>query len=495
LRALRQLTSLYDPLSRTFDEAGGLFPSGALDLLAMGAVMENLPEDLRQRSRTVLKSLLEDLLGSPMFDPLDGGIFSARRGLSWSFPGFYRDCTSQARAIASLLNAFEATGEKRALERALRALAFLGENYRTPEGLYAMGSGDSGDAAKWLWTIEDVRGLLTPEELAVWMPASGMKEQGNLPSEVDPMREHFRGNALAFAKPAEEIARQTGRDPAEVARLLGSAKEKLRVAREVRLGKPSGGGEANAIATFRMVSAYATAYRVTGETAYRDLAAETLGKAKIHFADGTKLRTYAGDFPESLTGGRAFLYAVAIQAAIDLEAVTLNGASLLWAGDLATTVAELFAAEYHFRECPASADLIGLPVSDLAMLFDDSTMGLLSMSETRLAALGIPLFPSLKVMHEALPVTALSAPILHTDLIQSTLIREFGVTYLLGKNAPEEMRQALARSPLKGVNRRAAKPTDPPGRSPKPGEVLRIGPGGAVSRVESVGDIRLPPLP
>lgn len=496
LRALRQLTSLYDPLSRTFDEAGGLFPSGALDLLAMGAGMEDLPEDLRRRSRSVLQSLLQDLLVSPMFDPLDGGVFSARRrGISWNYPGFYRDCSSQSRAVVSLLNAYEVTGESRALDRALGALAFIEANYRTSEGLYTLGSGVSGDADKWLWWIEDVKELLTPEELAVWLPASGMKSTGNLPSEVDPQRVHLRGNSIAFAKSADEIAQQRGLDPEAVGRLLDTAREKLRVARDRGLEKPFGGNEPHAVATFRMVSAYATAYRITGDTSYRDLATDILAKAKASFSDGPRLRLYAGNFDESLTGGRAFLYAVAIQAALDVEAVSLDGAGLLWAGDLSSTLSEVFTVASHIKECPASADLIGLPVTDMAMLFEESTAGLLSMSESRLAALDIPLPPSLKAKLDALPMAAISRPILHTDFIQASLMRKFGVTYLFAKNAPEDLRQALAKSPLKGVNRRETKPSDPPARSPKPGEVLRISSGGAVKRIESVGDIRLPYLP
>lgn len=495
LRALRQLTSLYDPLSRSFDEAGGLFPSGALDLLAMGAGMENLPEDLRRRCRAVLENLLDDLVVSPMFDPLDGGVFNARRGISWSFPGFYRDCASQARAAVSLFNAYEASGERRALERALGVLAFVETNYRTNEGLYTLGSGISGNIGKWLWWIEDLTELLTEEELAVWVPASGMSESGNLPSEVDPLRKYFRGNAIALAKSAGEIAAERGLDPTVVQRNLDSAREKLRGARDLRMQVSPGGGEANAVATFRMVSAYATAYRITGDTAYRDLASEILGKAKTRFSEGPLLKNYAGNEDASLTAGRAFLYSVAIQATLDVEAVTLDGIWLMWAGDLASTVSEVFAASGHISECPAAADLVGLPITDVAMLFDESTVGLLSMSESRLAALDIPLVPSLQTKLNALPMAAIGSPILHTDLIQAALMRAFGVTYVFGNDAPAAMREVLARSPLKGVNRREVKPTDPVVRSPKPGEVLRITPGGVVSPVKGVGEIKVPSLP
>lgn len=495
LRSIRQLTSLYDPLSRTFDEAGGLFPSGALDLLAMGAGMENLPEDLRRRCRSVLGDLVADLVVSPMFDPLDGGVFSARRGSSWAFPSFYRDCAGLAQTAVSLLNSYEVTGDRRALNRALGAICLIGENYRTGEGLYVMRAGHSGDIARWLWRTEDLSGLLTEEERTVWILASGMKDSGNIPSEADPLREYFRGNTIAFAKSAEQVALEMGLDVTTVEAVLDRARQKLLEARNKRLNKISNDEKANAVATFRMVTAYATAYRVTGEIEYRNLAKQTLTKAKDHFADGPRLKSYVGDSPPSLTAGRAFLYGVAIQAALDFEAVTLEGTWLLWAGDLSSTVSELFSADGLIKECPATADLIGLPITDEAMLFDESTLGLLAMSESRLEALGIPLVPSLKEKVKTLPMAAISNPILYSDLIQAALMREFGVTYVLGKNAPDAMRQALTRSPLKGVNRRETKPTDTGSRAPKNDEVFRIAPCGVISPVKEVCEIKLPSLP
>ena len=494
-RALRQLTSLYDPLSRTFDSAGGLFPSGVLDVLAMSAKMENLPVDLRERSCKVLDSLLDDLLVSPMFDPLDGGVFSSRRGASWAFPIYHRDCSSQARVIVSLLNAYEATGDKRALERATGILAFVRENYMTEAGLFTFGSDGAGDVGKWLWRYEDVKEIISMEEMPVWMAYSGMKPGGNLPSELDPLREHLRGNSIAFAKPAEEVADLLEIDPARVNALIESARTKLLKDRKRRLASPEVDSQPNAVATFRMISAYATAYRVTGQASYRELASETLVKAREHFADGPRLRAYSGDAPESVLAARAFVYGTAIQAALDVEAVSLNGDWLLWAGDLSSTVAEEFSSGSYIRECPRPADLTGLPVTDTAMLFDESTLGLLAMSESRLDALGIPLVPALREQLSSFPVDAIQNPVLHSDLIQAALMQVFSVTYVYGKDAPATLKEALAMSPLKGVNRRLVRPSDPPYQVPKPGEAVRLSPGGASTPVRSASDVRVPSLP
>jgi uncharacterized protein YyaL (SSP411 family) len=495
VRALRQLTSLYDPLSRTFDEAGGLFPVGVLDVLSMSCRLPGLPDDQRDRSLKVLDSLLDDILVSPMFDPLDGGVFNSRRGSSWSFPIYSRDCSSQARVIVSLLNAYEATGETRAFDRAMGLIEFVRKNYKTEDGLFTFGSNGSGDVRKWLWMYEEVRDILSAEELPVWIAASGIKESGNLPSELDPLREYFRGNSIAFAKSSEEVANLLSIDATRAKDLLESARAKLLKVRNGRMEHPSPDTEPNAVATFRMISAYATAYRITGKAEYRDLASETLEKAKEHFAEGPRLRVYPNDGADSLLAGRAFVYGVAIQAALDVEAVNLKGDWLLWAGDLSSTVSEEFSMENYVKECPREADLTKLPITDPLMLFDESTLGLLAMSESRLHALGIPLVPALRKTLSSFPMAAINSPILYTDMMQASLMRSFSYTYVFDKDSPANLKEALAKSPFKGVHRRLVMPTDPPDLMPKPGEAIRIAPDGSVSPVRTAADVHVPSLP
>lgn len=476
MRALRQLTSLYDPVSRTFDEAGGLFPCGALDLLALGARMEGIPDDLREKCRMVVSYLLDDLLTSPMFDPIDGGAFSSRRGSTWALPGFYRDCATEARIVASLLASYSVTGDARARDRALGVLSFIEHEYATPEGLYSLGSGSGGDTGKWLWTVEDLEGVLSPEEISLWVEATGMESMGNLPSEIDPLREFFRANSIAFVKSPEQLAQARGTDPMETAELLDSARRKLLKVRDERMERSSAQAEANAAATFRVVSAYAAAYTVTGNGDYLEKAASTLERAKAHFSKGPELALYKSNAAASLVAGRAFLYGLALQAALDVAATSLDEGWLMWAEDLATTAAELFADEGFLKECPADADLVGLPIADQAMLFDESTSGLLGMAASRMAALGRPFLETLAKPVKNLPMDAIHSPILHTDVVQAALMGAYGTTYIYGPDIPAASGSALARMPLKGFNR------GPEGRNHalplelKPDGILRIGP-------------------
>ena len=495
LRALRQLTSLYDPISNSFDETGGLFPCGAIDLLSMGARMDGIPADLRKKCELTLNHLLDDLLASAVFDPLDGGAFSARRGSSWALPDFNRDCATQARIAVSLLDAYEVSGNRKALERALGVIKFAENTYQTNGGLFGLSGGYMGAAADWLWRHEDFNALLSPGELAAWLVVSGARVNGNLPSEVDPEREHLRANSISFAKTPDEAAAELGTDPSSLQAMLVPVREKLLESRNSRLHPVPGNPFGSASATFRMVTAYAAAYRITGDESFRERAVSSLAKAREAFSDGPRLKSSETDGPASLVAGRAFVYGLALQAALDVAAVTLDDSWILWAGDLSSTTSEMFVQGETLRECPAYADLTGLPIADRAMLFDESSMGLLAMAESRLGALGIPSPPSFSKLVERLPMDSVSTPILHTDLIQAALMRQFGVTYSYGADAPLGLREAIARSPLKGMSRRAASSLGDKAVAPDPTGALILGPGGKIRRIDSADDLAVPSLP
>ncbi len=460
LKAVRMLNSLYDPLSRSFDEAGGLFPAGAIDLLATTAIQPGVPAETRTQSLKTTHELLKDLLASAMFDPLDGGVFTARRGSSWALPSFSRDCVSQARVAVTLCNAYRATGEPKALEKALGLIAFAEKTFQTSEGLFAVGMADETDTSDWLWSIEDIEKALPAEDADWWIKVTAMKELGNLPSEVDPRREYFRGNSLAVAMEVAEIAAELGVTPEEFAPRFEAARKILLKARGARLGPATRDDSSRAGATFRMVSAYAAAFTITGDEGFREKAVGLLEKARGAFSDGPKLREFSREAPASLGAGRAFTYGLALQAALDVSTITSDDRWLTWSEDLATTAAELFTGDGFLRECPESAQILDLPITDLVMLFDDSTAGLVSFAECRLAERGRPLVQSFSELATPLPTFSIERPILHTDLLQATLAREFPVTVVSGAELPADLRQAVERLPLRMIQRRPANSGD-----------------------------------
>ncbi len=460
VRAVRQLTSLYDPTSRSFDEAGGLFPSGALDLLATAAIQPGFPPELQARCMDVTRELLTDLLPSAMFDPLDGGVFASRRGTSWAFPDFSRDCLSQARAAIALFDAFRATGESKALDKALGLISFSEKNYLTSEGLFSIGMSDVTKPTAWLWSLEDIEKELPPEDAAWWIKAAAMKGLGNLPSEVDPQREFFRCNSLGIGQSVAEIAATLSQPQENFAPRFESTRKILLKARDARLGPSFRDDSSHAGATFRMVSAYAAAFSVTGDGNYRKKAVDLLEKARTSFSDGPRLRVFSKAAPNSIGAGRAFIYGLALQAALDVSTITSDDKWLLWADDLATTAAELSTATDFLKECPDDAKIMDLPVTDLVMLFDDSTAGMISFAECRLAERKRPLVVDFSRLAIPLPTYSVDRPILHTDLLQATIAREFKAAVILGANVSPELKLAIERLPMRMIQRRVGKPAD-----------------------------------
>ena len=460
VRCLRQLSSLYDPLSRSFDETGGLFPSGALELLSAAAVHPGLPDDVRGRCQTTARELLKDLLPSAMFDPLDGGVFSSRRSSSWSLPTFVKDCPSQSRVAMALLEAYRATGDAHALRKALGVIDFAEQNHSTPEELFSVGFTKLTPPEKWMWSVEEIRNTLAPEDADWWIEATGVKGLGNLPSEVDPRRDFFRANTLSMASSPAELAAARGESAETFVPRFEAARAKLLAARNNRLGKIQPDQQAHAPSTFRMVSAYAAAFCATGEEKYREKAKSLLERARAAFAVGPRLRVFAADAPASVATGRNFHYALALQAVLDVAAITSEEKWRVWAEDLATTAAELFTGDQLLKECPDDAKIIDLPITDLVMLFDDSTAGLMSMTECRLAGIGRPLVASFSELAIPLPTYAVERPVLHTDLLMATIARHYAVTAVCGADLSPEMKLAVERLPLRMAQRRPARPDE-----------------------------------
>jgi hypothetical protein len=91
------------------------------------------------------------------------------------------------------------------------------------------------------------------------------------------------------------------------------------------------------------------------------------------------------------------------------------------------------------------------------MLFDDSSAGLVSMAECRLAEIGRPLVGSFSELAIPLPTYAVDRPVLHTDLLLATIARHYSVTAICGADLSPEMKLAVERLPMRMVQRRPAR--------------------------------------
>jgi len=342
------------------------------------------------------------------------------------------------------------------LGRRLQLLVLGERRYGTAEGLFARGALPPQPARNWLWTVEEVQKALPAEDAAWWIAATGMRGLGNLPSEADPKRDFFRCNSFGMIKSMAEIAAGLNVTPEAFKPRYEATVQRLLAARESRLKAAPKDEEAHSVTSFRMVSAYAAAFSATGTAAYRDRAVELLKRARETFSDGPQLWQYASKTDPSISAGRAFLYGLALQACLDVADVTADADWLNWADDLATAAAERFASSDFLKECPDNAKVIDLPITDLTMLFDESSAGLISSNESRLAVRGRPLVESFSSLAIPLPMVSVDRPVLHTDLLVATLVRHHAAVVVQGSAVSPELKAAVARLPLRMINRRIA---------------------------------------
>lgn len=458
-RGIRQLASLYDGGSRTFDSSGGLFPSGALELLSASLLVPGLTGEAATLAREAADGLARDLSTSAMIDPLDGGIFTARRGSGWQLPRFTRDSANQSRSIVSLTNAYWRSRDPVLLDQILKSIAYAEAQYAAPGGLFALGRQNTVPLDQWLWTTEELGKVLSPEELKVWTAVSDLKNMGNLPIESDPNREHFRKNTLALRTPPEAAAAKLGITPEASRSLFEAGRKKLLKIRSEKFASEQPDPRPHAISTFRMASAYAAAYSVSGDPALKEKAASTLKLAREAFSHGPSLYLFP-DTTKPMDAGRAFLYAVALQAGLDVYDITLDPESRSWAEDLASTASERFMNDNLLSENVPEQSIVPVAVSDRIMIFDDSSAGLFSISEARLAKLGYQSPPPFATAVVPLTADAFDRPILHTDALLGSTIRLRGVSVTLAPDASAALKTAVGRLPLRLISRRIALPAE-----------------------------------
>ncbi|MGB6219835.1 DUF255 domain-containing protein [Haloferula sp.] len=453
--AMRQLESFYDEDVSSLSGSGGLFPFGIFDTLTLAQFDTTIPEEQRKKYGDTLESFVETLLSSAMVDVLDGGIHPARRGSSWNLVMGRRDCSTQARAGRIFARMYQLYGYPGTLEAAIAAVRFAEERYQTPSGLFCLSEKPQpADSKSWLWMIDQISSVLTEDEFKVWEIYSQLSEIGNLPSEADPDRTYFRLNSLAAALSLEEVAAASDMELEQVQALIESGRKKLRKAREAEISAPSPDTAPSALASFRMVSAYAALYAATKNPEWKEKAV-ALGKAsRKQFLANLFLNERPDAEPEGASDGRAFSYAVAVQAGLDLGAITLEDEWYSWAQDLSTLLAEHFVTEDgRLLEVRKVSQVVDIDYEDRMMIFDDSTAGLVQLNLQRLKALGFRTPPALAAWLNSVPPVE-RFPIVFTDALLA-ISHEWNHSVInAGPTLSDELAEAITTLPLQLFVRR-----------------------------------------
>ncbi|MDI9370795.1 MAG: thioredoxin domain-containing protein [Synergistaceae bacterium] len=230
---------------RTFDELAGVFDRewGGFSKAPKFSMPSHLVFLIRYWRKFGVKSAwsmvertIERIWQGGIHDHLAGGIARYSTDRRWLLPHFEKMLNDQALMLYVLS---ECAGESdSALFGAFAddITGFVLGEMTSPEGGFysAIGAESDGEEGKYyLWTEEEIRSVLSPEEAGVFICAYGIRKGGNVKNERT--GRILGDNVLHIAEPAKKTAPRFGLSAAELDALLARCRGKLLAERKGRV--------------------------------------------------------------------------------------------------------------------------------------------------------------------------------------------------------------------------------------------------------------------
>lgn len=340
---LTQAISLYQS---SFDDSDGGFGRApkfprSLDLSLLLRLYRrfNDPAALLMAEKT-----LACMANGGLYDHLGGGFHRYSTDSQWLTPHFEKMLYDNALLIGTYLEAFQLTRKPFYAQVAQETLDYvLREMTQEEGGFYSAQDADTeGEEGKfYVWTIEEIESLLTPEEAQKFIAVFGVTPQGNF--------EH--GTNILHVKKDDDWSHRA--NP-----LLASARRKLFEAREKRI-HPFKDDKILTEWNGLMISAMALGFKVLGHASYLKAAQDSARFIlKNLYRDEKLLRRYRAG--EGGLEGVLDDYAFLIRGLIDLYEADFDAAWLDWALKLQKKQDQLFAdpdGGLYFYSAASATDL------------------------------------------------------------------------------------------------------------------------------------------
>jgi uncharacterized protein YyaL (SSP411 family) len=177
----------------------------------------------------VVTTTLEKMAHGGVYDQLAGGFHRYSVDERWCVPHFEKMAYDNSELLKNYVHAWQATGNPFFADVARDILRWMREwlSDRERGGYYGSQDADislEDDGDYFTWTLDEARAVLSPDELAVAAAYYDIGERGE-------MHHNPAKNVLWVSQSVEQIATARNASPEAVAKLLGSAKQKLYAAR------------------------------------------------------------------------------------------------------------------------------------------------------------------------------------------------------------------------------------------------------------------------
>ena len=159
----------------------------------------------------MVESTLNAMRRGGIFDQIGFGFHRYATDENWLTPHFEKMLYDQALLSMAYAEAYRATGREAYADVARETLTYAQRDLLAPEGaFYASEDADSagGEGRFYLWTLDELKQLLSPDDLVLVEQVWGVSKQGNYKeqSQTKPNGQ----NILHLAAPLPELATQLG---------------------------------------------------------------------------------------------------------------------------------------------------------------------------------------------------------------------------------------------------------------------------------------------
>jgi hypothetical protein len=220
--AVARLDETFDPRTGGWGDAPKFPQPMSIEFLLRRAAGEG-----DGRALAIARRGLDALADGGIHDQLGGGFHRYATDAAWLVPHFEQMLYDNAQLARAYVHAWALTGDRRYREVALGTLDFLARELLTADGAFAASRDadtEGVEGATFVWTADEVRGLLAPGDAALFMTAYDVTEAGN-----------WEGRTiLRRVRTDPELASMVGLERAAVAGRLADARATLRAARDRR---------------------------------------------------------------------------------------------------------------------------------------------------------------------------------------------------------------------------------------------------------------------
>ncbi len=323
------LTKGYQQLAQNFDPQNGGF--GQAPKFPMGHSLSFFLRYGNNHKQTDALAMVEKTLTAMaqggLCDQLAGGFHRYSTDAHWQVPHFEKMLYDQALLIKIYLEAFVATGKGIYADTARETLEYVLREMRDVQGGFYcaqdadslepeyIGKGEKKEGAFYVWSVDELREILSPEEFKIACFHFGIEQSGN--ALADPLGEFVGKNILHIKHSLEETAVFVHKPLEEVICIIAASKKKLLARRENR-PRPSLDDKILTDWNSLMISSFAFAGRILNDQRYLDAAensAQFILKA-LKREDGRLLHRYRDGQAGILAGLED--YAFFVSALLDL---------------------------------------------------------------------------------------------------------------------------------------------------------------------------------